>query len=116
MKHQKPAEGILKTSEYGDTKFYSVACSCTDPEHSHQLVVESESDGITLTIYHTAFTSFDFMTRFKHIWNILTKGYSEYDASLVMSEQQAFNYAETIKVAIKDIAIFKAQEEENRNA
>ena len=41
------------------------------------------------------------------MWALLTKGYVEYEADLIMNEQQAFNYAETLKKAVNDVKNFK---------
>jgi hypothetical protein len=42
---------------------------------------------------------------------LLTKGYVEYEANIIMTEQQALNYAETLKKAIKDVSAFKQPKE-----
>ena len=47
------------------------------------------------------------MNRWQHIWKLLTTGYIKYKASIIMSEQQAVNYAETLKSAVKDVKTFK---------
>jgi hypothetical protein len=38
---------------------------------------------------------------------LLTKGYIEYQASIIMTEQQTLNYAETLKKAVQDVKNFK---------
>jgi hypothetical protein len=38
---------------------------------------------------------------------LLTRGYIEYEGSIIMTEQQAFNYAETLKKAVEDVKNFK---------
>ena len=43
------------------------------------------------------------MNRWKQIWQILTKGYLDLESTLVMNEQTALNYAETLKSAAKDV-------------
>jgi hypothetical protein len=40
---------------------------------------------------------------------LLTKGYIEYEASIIMSQQQALNYADTLKSAVKDVETFRKQ-------
>jgi hypothetical protein len=47
------------------------------------------------------------MNRWQKIWTLLTRGYVEYEASIIMTEQQALNYAETLKLAIKDVEVFR---------
>ena len=53
----------------------------------------------------------DWHRRFKLIWQILTKGYIQYQASLIMSQQQALNYAETLKKAVTDVEKFRASKD-----
>ena len=37
-----------------------------------------------------------------------TQGYVEYEASVIMTEQQALNYAETLRSAINDVKEFRS--------
>jgi hypothetical protein len=109
MKAQIPAEGIYKHREWGDSVMYSVACECTDPNHQHDVWIEADDSGVTVTTYTQQKTKWWELNRFKIIWTLLTKGYVEYEANIIMSEQQALNYAETLKKAIKDVTNFKSQ-------
>jgi hypothetical protein len=101
MKAQKPAEGILLTREYGDAMQYAVTCECGDTEHSHNIWIEAEDSNVTVTIYTTVKSKWWEANRWKQIWTLLSKGYVEYEASIIMTEQQTFNYAETLKVAVE---------------
>lgn len=131
---QTPAEGILLHKDYGNAKQYTVICECCDEGHTHNVWVEAEDFGVTVTTYteqktdywtqkveprydidnsiyqniHWYFVSLinDWYRRFKLIWQIFTKGYIKYEASIIMSEQQALNYAETLKNAVKDVKEF----------
>lgn len=107
MKLQTPAEGILKTNDWGDSKVYHVVCDCGQPDHSHNLWVESEDTGISVTIYATVKSPWWSTNRFKQIWNLLTKGYVDYETVLTMNKQTAFNYSETLKLAIEDVEKFR---------
>lgn len=107
MKAQLPAEGILKRNDYGDSKVYQVVCGCGDSDHDHNLWIESDETGINVTLYVNVKSPFWSMNRLKQIWTLLTKGYTTHESTLYMSEQQAFNYAETLKTAIKDVKTFK---------
>lgn len=137
MKAQVPAEGILKTHEWGDSKMYHVACSCGNDDDSMELCVEADDAGVTVTHYTTQKTDWwtdavekrfdinniwyqEFDWFWKDLWNGLvtrlriTKdvwfhGYVKYQGTTIMSEQQALNYAETIKSAIKDVEKFRSQ-------
>lgn len=135
MKPQKPAEGILKTNDYGDSKWYHVICGCGQPDHSLTVEVEAEEFGVSVNTYVTVKTDywtesvkkrydidspwaqeFDWfwkdlwnglITRLKLTWTIWTKGYIKAETTILMSEQQALNYAETLKSAIQDVKDFK---------
>ena len=109
IKYQKPAEGILKTGEYGDTKFYHIHCDCGGDECAHEVQVEANDFGIQVNVYVKNHTRWWEKNRLKQIWQILTKGYAEMQTAIVMNEQTALNYAETLKSAIKDVKTFKDQ-------
>lgn len=107
MKAQTPAEGILKKNDWGNAKMYQVVCDCGQSDHEHNLWVEADETGISITIYATVKSPWWSMNRFKQIWSLLSKGYLQQETVLTMNEQAAFNYAETLKSAIKDVKEFK---------
>lgn len=107
MKAQKPAEGILKTGQWGDAMSYHVVCGCGQPDHSHNLWIEAEDTGITVTIYADVKSPWCSMNRWKQMWTLLTKGYLQHETVLTMDKQTALNYAETLKNAIKDVERFQ---------
>jgi hypothetical protein len=109
MKAQKPAEGILIRKDWGDAKSYTVPCECCGSDCEHNVWVEAEDTGITVTTYTKQKTKWWELTRWRIIWTMLTKGYVEYEATIIMSEQQALNYDETLKTAIKDVTVFKKE-------
>ena len=132
---QTPAEGIMLTSDFGDSKFYKVVCGCGQPDHDLNFEVEAADTGINVNTYVSAKSDswneavkkrYDidspwlqewdwfwkdlvngFVRRVKLTWTIWTKGYVQTESTIAMSEQQALNYAETIKSAIKDVKDFK---------
>ena len=130
MKAEIPALGILKTGDFGDSKFYKVTCSCGQPNHDIDFEVEAADTGINVNTYVTVKTDywseavqkrydlpdwaqeFDWAVkdiinglwiRLKLTWTLWTKGYVQTETTISMSEQQALNYAETLKSAIKDV-------------
>jgi hypothetical protein len=107
MKPQTPAEGILLRKDFGDAKSYNVQCECCGSDCEHNVWVEADSAGVTVTTYTQQKTKWWEFTRWRIIWTMLTKGYVEYEASIIMSEQQALNYAEVLKSASKDVVNFK---------
>jgi hypothetical protein len=104
---QIPAEGIMKTNDWGDSKVYRVACNCGDENHNHNMWVEADDHDINVTIYTTGKTNFWSKTRWYHIWTLLTKGYIDTESTVCLTKQQALNYAETLKSAIEDLEAFR---------
>ncbi len=144
MKTQIPAEGIMLTGDYGDSKFYKVVCGCGQPDHSIDFEVEAAETGINVNTYVSAKTDYwtesikkcydvdnpylqeldwalkdiwnGFITRLKLTWRVWTKGYVQCETTIAMSEQQAFNYAETLKSAIKDVKAFRSKNDPTNKA
>lgn len=107
MKSQSPAEGILIQKDYGDAKVYQVVCECGDCDHSHNVWVEAEDHGVTVTIYTQQKTKWWQQNRWQIMWTLLTKGYVERESVLIMSEQQALNYANVLSTAVTDVKSFR---------
>jgi hypothetical protein len=107
MKAQQPAQGIMLYKDWGTSKMYSVMCNCGSNECQHTVDVEADECEIVVTTYTTQKSKWWSMNRFQIIWTLLTKGYIEYQASIHMDRQQALNYAETLKSAIKDVEVFR---------
>ena len=107
MKAEKPAEGILKRKDWGDSKTYIVVCDCGCDDHAHNVWVEADETGVTVNTYTIQKTNFWSKTRWHHIWKLLTAGYVEYEASIIMSKQQALNYASVLQLSIKDVEEFR---------
>ena len=132
---QEPAEGILKTSDFGDSKFYKVVCGCGQDDHSIDFEVEAAETGVNVNTFVTVKTDywtetvkkrydidntwqqeFDWfwkdlvnglIARLKLTWAVWTKGHVECQTTIAMSEQQTINYAETLKKAVEDVKNFK---------
>jgi hypothetical protein len=135
MKSEKPAQGIMMTGDYGNSKFYKVVCGCGQPDHDLDFEVEAEDTGVNINTFVTAKTDYwtesikkrydidnpylqeldwalkdiwnGLVTRLKLTWTVWTKGYVRCETTITMSEQQALNYADTIKSAIQDVKDFK---------
>ena len=112
MKIQVPAEGIMKTNDWGDSRVYRIACNCGDEDHNHNMWVEADDSDIVVTIYTTGKTNWWGKTRWYHIWTLLTKGYIDTESSVHLNKQQALNYAETLKSSIEDVEQFKTERKE----
>ena len=111
---QVPAEGILQHNDWGDTKVYRIPCSCGQSDHDHNVWVEADDHDVSVTIYTTVHSKFWSMTRWHTIWTLLTKGYVDTEATVLMSRQQTHNYAHTLLSAIEDVETFRKQKHDNR--
>lgn len=134
MNAQTPAEGILKRYDWGDSKWYQVVCSCGQEYHDHNVEVEATDHGIDVNIYATAKTDYwtetvkpnmgienpwleeldwfvkdlinGLVARLKVTWEVWTTGAVTVQTTITMTEQQALNYAETLKSATADCRKF----------
>jgi len=113
MNYQTPAEGIMKTNDWGDSRVYRVACNCCDESHNHNVWIEADDCDIVVTVYTTSKTNFWSKTRWYHIWTLVTKGYIDTESSVHLTKQQALNYAETLKSAILDVEQFRKKADDN---
>ena len=144
MKPETPAVGILKSRDWGDSKWYKVVCECGNENDSIEFEVEADESGVTVTTYTNQKTNFwtehvhkrydidspwlqEFDWFWKDLWNglvtrlQLTKniwwdGHVKYQSTTIMSEQQALNYAETLKSAVKDVKQFNAKTDPSNKA
>jgi hypothetical protein len=103
MTAQEPAHGVLLVNSWGSAKMYKVACDCGDDDCTHTIDIEAEDTGVTVTIYTTTKTNFWSKTRWYHMWTLLTKGYINFDTSIIMNKQVALNYANVLQSAVKDV-------------
>ncbi len=113
MKPEQPAEGILKTNDWGDAKTYHVVCDCGSADHTHDLWIESDGHDITVTIYATVKSPWWTWNRWQQIWKLMTQGYLQHETVLSMNQQTALNYAKTLESAIIDVETFRKKRQEN---
>lgn len=116
MKAEKPAEGVLKLNDWGESKWYLVTCDCSDPDCAHTVEVEADDYGVTVHVYTRATTTFWNKSRWRQIWQILIKGYAEMETTVILKEQQALNYAATLTNAVNDVKLFKAKDQAKRKS
>jgi hypothetical protein len=109
LENQTPAEGILLHKDYGNAKYYTVSCECYSTDCAHTVCVEAEDTGVVVTTYTQQKTKWWDLNRWQIIWRLLTKGYVEYEASIIMTRQQAINYAGVLNSASKDVEAFRKQ-------
>ena len=104
---ETPARGILKLNEWGSSKMYKVVCECGSDDCTHTIDIEAEDTGVTVTIYTKTRTDFWSTSRWKHIWTLLVKGHIDFETNIMLSEQSAINYSQTLKQAVEDVKNFK---------
>lgn len=135
MKSETPAEGILRTHDWGNSKWYQVICGCGQPDHSLTVEVEADEIGVNVNTFVTVKTDYwsesvktrydienpwlqefdsawknlwnGLVTRLKLTWTVWTKGYIQCESTIAMTEQQALNFSETLKSAIQNVKDFK---------
>ncbi len=99
-----PAEGVLKKSGFDDQRRFMVACQCETPKCHHEVNVEiSNHREVYVTIYSTLRTKWN-VPMWKLIWKLLTRGYIEYEESIVLTKQQAINYAAALTTAVNELS------------
>ena len=133
MKSETPAEGISKTKDWGDAKWYHVNCECGNKNHYHDLWVEADHETRQVVVEISTNSTTDFWSttvdpyvtrssetlqfveewgrylinetvrRTRLVFRILFRGYAEYNSTVILTPQQAVNYADTLKKAVKAI-------------
>jgi hypothetical protein len=106
---QQPAEGILIHRDFGNVKLYQSVCQCFDNECNHYISVEADDTTVNVTISTEQKTNFWDKTRWYHIWTLLTKGHIKQEGTIILSKQQAFNYASVLQSAVKDVEEFQRE-------
>ncbi len=102
MEPQIPAVGIAQTGQFKDASIFQVSCDCNSPEHSVNMWIEVDPETefklISVNFYVETYSNFktNWSTRLKIIWNVLTRGYYKQEASVLLNEQTAVNFAQTI--------------------
>jgi hypothetical protein len=113
MKSQTPAQGVLLVKDWGTSKMYKAVCECGSDDCTHTIDIEAEDTGIVVTIYTTTRTNFWSKSRWYHIWQLLTKGYTDFETCIMMNKQVALNYASVLQSAIEDVDELRKQHVKN---
>jgi hypothetical protein len=112
MMPQEPARGILKQEEWGLSKIYRVQCDCGDDDCSHVVDIEVDSYSVSVSIHTNVHTKWWEKSRWKQIWQILTKGNAEHQSTIIMKPQTAANYAGILLKSLDDVKELKEKEHE----
>jgi hypothetical protein len=108
MKAQVPAEGVMIQKDWGKDRSYTVACDCGDHEHNVHMWVEVSPEldvqDVTLTFYVQTTNNWWDKNRWRQIWEILTKGYTKNEATVILSKQAALNLSTVIRNSVNDLS------------
>jgi hypothetical protein len=128
---QEPAEGIMKTADFPDAKFYTVRCDCGNSDDDIDLSIEADDTGITVNFFvkvtsnywdstfrnrydidnlflHDLVNPFidlinGIITRVRMTWKLWTKGHLEYNSYTVLTPQAAANLADVLVKAVEKV-------------
>ena len=104
---QVPAEGIMLQKQWSNGKSYTIACDCGGDDHNVSMWIEVEGDKeiqeVITTFYVQTTTPWYSVSRWRQIWDVLTKGYVKQESTLILSKQSAANLASTIKTVIIEL-------------
>ena len=116
---------------------YKIICECGQSSHDHDVDIEADEIGVNVNVYTTVKTDYwsenikprydidsiwlqefdwawksivnSFIRKVKLTWELWTTGAVTAQTTIILSEQQALNYAETLKSAITDVKKFKKE-------
>mgnify|MGYP001154579640 CR=1 FL=1 len=113
---EKPATGILKTGEFGDSIWYHIRCECGNDDCSHEVEVEADECDVSVHIYAKNHTRWWQRNRWQQIWQIFTRGYAEMQTTIVLNEQTAVNYAAALTDAVANVKVLRKRMMDERLA
>lgn len=125
MDAQAPAKGIMEQTGGKDWKMYRVPCSC-GCDNQIDLMVEVDDYNVSANFYAMTKTTWwkrrfdtdvddqwlvyavkefanDWLNRFSVAWTALTQGYVKTEVTVMLSDQQCINFAETLKTAVAEL-------------
>lgn len=86
-----------------NTNSFTVLCDCYNLDHSVGCWVEVDGDEYSLSVLHyvEVQTPVFGISRWKAIWNLLTKGYLKYNAEIILDSEAANNWVKVLSKAVK---------------
>ena len=126
---QIPAVGIVKSGDFGNSKFYKIVCGCGCDEHTIAMIVEAEDVGVTVEMFVECKTAWwnDYCEQVKWlppdvkyfinrvinsislINDAVFKGYVKLESYTILTRQQALNLSATLVSAIDDVEKFRIE-------
>jgi len=135
---QIPAEGITGTGDYGDSKFYRIACTCGSDDDSINICIEADEHSVVVRHWATVKTDWwrqpfnitynenfivleakqfanAVINRTRLAFQALFVGYIKFDGETSLTAQQAINYANALTSAVNDIGFLRKENSKKRN-
>jgi len=110
MKAQKPAQGIMLQSDFGNSKNFKVECDCSSDDHSVYMWIEVQRDAdvpdVEVSFYVTTWTREfwrNWPARLRAVYDILVKGVHKQEHHMILNKQAALNFADAIKRTVKEM-------------
>lgn len=133
MKAQKPAEGVMLTHDFGDSKYYRVDCNCGNEDDRIEVsIFLDDFDEIIIEFEATEKTDwwkklwkydvyeidnpwlFSIVNSLQELVNgiahrlrvtrdVWFRGYVTYSSSTILSEQTALNFSAALASAVREI-------------
>lgn len=143
MQIETPALGIMKTADFGDTKFYKVTCQCSNYDDDIDFEISADEHDIVVNTTFSPKSSYwcglvrpNTTPMIKNAWlysidasiryfinsiyhrisvttEVWMKGYVKVYQTTIMSEQQALNYANTLQTAVAQVKEFRDARKEH---
>lgn len=100
----EPSLGIMKTGDYSQfdgSRCYTVACSCYDDGHSVHCWIEpsyyEDTASVQVAFHATLTNKFWSQSRWRAIWQLLTRGRVELEHHLILDSETALTLAHVIR-------------------
>jgi hypothetical protein len=120
------SRNIALTSEYPNGDFYTIICDCGSDDHNTSMIVEVEDGIVQIQFYKKIWCKSlwcpvswgdhfkDWYNRFKIVWNVLSKGYAEYEGEFLIQNEQAIDdLVEAIQNSKLKMVLQKEEERKN---
>jgi len=109
MEPQNPAKGISLTNTFNDASSYHIECDCSSHDHSVSMWIELSKDSkintVELTFYVTTRSKYweNWRQRLGILYEVLFKGLSKQEHTLILSQQSAINLANVIVTNVNEL-------------
>ena len=109
MNQQTPAEGIMSTGSWKDTRSFRVACDCHSTDHDVNAWIEVGTDHehrtVDIEFFVEGTTPFwtQGFSRIRAAWRMLVYGYHQEEHHLILKGQVARNFVSALDSSIQEL-------------